>query len=203
MCALCLPARLHGSCYCYSCCCHCVCVSVCVCECACLCVCECAIELWQHFRLPAPASAPVAIACHSTVLCPARCVLLPAWLPVICPLHKQGKLFAIMRVPSESLRCPLTSPYCSHYSHSNFYLYATLHTPTSATPIITDICNEMTTVAAGAQVPSPPAAPSASTSSSSCLIMLLFLLHSLLVLLPLAAGVNEFHWQLHTKQHQQ
>lgn len=61
---------------------------------------------------------------HSTVLCPlsccVRCVLLPAWLPVICPLHKQSKLFAIMRLPSESLRCP-PPPCCSHYSHSNWY----------------------------------------------------------------------------------
>lgn len=105
MCALCLPARLRGSCCC--CCCHCVCV--CVCLFMCVRVCHRTLATFPI------ASAGLSRRCHclslhSTVLCPlsccVRCVLLPAWLPVICPLHKQSKLFAIMRVPSESLRLP-------------------------------------------------------------------------------------------------
>lgn len=86
-------------------------VYVCVCVCLLMCVRVCHRTL-ATFPI---ASAGLSRRCHclplhSTVLCPlsccVRCVLLPAWLPVICPLHKQSKLFAIMRVPSESLRLP-------------------------------------------------------------------------------------------------
>jgi len=118
-------------------------VSACKAAVLCVCVCLADIELWQHFRLPTPALAAAIVLCPFAL---AACCLLPSCLLPSCLsfVHytNRGKLFAIMRVPSELLLPP--------FSKAPF--------STMPRPLTHTTCNELTTARCrcnNAPVPSP------------------------------------------------